>query len=165
MRVQLGRTFHPLFVQQPCAVTLGNLVPGPQVIHWSLLVTPSERHFVIRERATGVQQRKDEKQAPTSTCNAGVQLTVLQNTVEKRSPHQTRGKSGLSRSLEHDPGGNLCSVRSPQARRQAENTGVHATAHFRPQEVANCHCRNSWHKRRSNVWIDETTGLKDATTP
>ncbi len=49
------------FSEQPCAVTSGNLVPGPKVIHGSLLVKPSERHFVIRERATGVQQRKDEK--------------------------------------------------------------------------------------------------------
>ena len=64
--------FSPLcFVQLPCAVTSGNLVPGAKVIHGSLLVKPSERHFVIRERATGVQQRKDEEQAPTSTCNAG----------------------------------------------------------------------------------------------
>ena len=62
----------PLFFQQPCAETSGHRVPGPKVIHGSLLVNPSERHFVIR-------------------CNTGVQLTVLPNTMEKRttwSPHR-----------------------------------------------------------------------------
>ena len=52
---------------------------------WITSVKPSERHFVIRERATGVQQRKDEEQAPTSTCNAGAQQTVLPNTMEKKT--------------------------------------------------------------------------------
>ena len=56
--------------KEPCAVISGKHVPGSKVVLRSPVVNPSERQFVIREGgATSVQQRKDEEEAPTSSCN------------------------------------------------------------------------------------------------